>query len=219
MTRYSDPFTSEVGMTLLRVVRAHPGIHFRELARTAHLSSVGQLRHHLDRLEHNGALVELEDGRFKRFFVAGDHDPHLRPALALFARATPHRIGMLLLQRPMTRTEIRRNLACADSTLGFHLKRMVASGDLTRERGRNCCIYHLTNPELVRTVLMMQHGALVGPADPATSPTPPQAPSAPRAIPGLPPLVDAVRIAPLSGGGDSAERDATKPSRPDEGAV
>jgi DNA-binding transcriptional ArsR family regulator len=144
---------SEVAQTLHQIIKESPGIHFRSLGREAGLSSVGQLRHHLDTLRRHGAIVELQDGRFKRFFVAGEHDPRLRDGLSRFARRVPRRIAKLLLSRPMNRTEIRRNLNCADSTLGYHLNRMVELGDLKRTRGRNCCIYSLTEPEFVRYLL------------------------------------------------------------------
>jgi DNA-binding HxlR family transcriptional regulator len=150
------PRMSEVGRTIYKIVKEQPGIHFRGLGRAANLTSAGQLRHHLDRLERQGLLVELEDGRYKRFFVAGDHDRTLRPGLARFARLVPRKIGKLLLVHPMNRTELRRSLGCADSTLGYHLKRMMEQGDLEKHRGRNCCKYSLTSPELVQKVLMLQ---------------------------------------------------------------
>jgi DNA-binding transcriptional ArsR family regulator len=154
------PRMSEVGRTIYRIVKEQPGIHFRGLGRAAGLSSAGQLRHHLDRLERQGLVVELEDGRYKRFFVAGDHDRTLRPGLARFARSVPRKIGKLLLVHPMNRTELRRSLGCADSTLGYHLKRMIEQGDLEKQRGRNCCRYSLTSPELVQKVLMLQGAGL-----------------------------------------------------------
>jgi DNA-binding MarR family transcriptional regulator len=146
---------SEAGLRICRVVSEQPGIHFRGLARAATLPA-GQLRHHLDRLVRRGILVELEDGGYKRFFLAGKHDPRLRPALALFARRVPRRIGSLLLMRPMTRTELRRHLGCGDSTLGFHLARMVQAQVVTKQRDRSGCRYALAEPALARQALSMR---------------------------------------------------------------
>ena len=156
MMRKQKPRISEVGQCIRRIVTEQPGIHFRGLGRAANLSSAGQLRHHLDRLERQGVLIEIEDGRYKRFFVAGEHDPKLRPEIARFARVVPRRIAKLLLINPMNRTELRRSLGCADSTLGYHLARMVMLGDLAKSRGANCCRYSLTSEELVRKMLVMQ---------------------------------------------------------------
>ncbi|HUR62670.1 MAG TPA: hypothetical protein VM286_09945 [Candidatus Thermoplasmatota archaeon] len=190
------PRMSEVGRNIYKIVKEQPGIHFRGLGRAAQLSSAGQLRHHLDRLARQGLLVELEDGRYKRFFVAGDHDRSLRPGLARFARSVPRKIGKLLLVHPMNRTELRRSLGVADSTLGYHLKRMMEQGDLEKNRGRNCCQYSLTNAELVQKVLMLQ-GAEAGWEDDEVetaaahqvptpmAPLPGRVPQAPAELPAL----------------------------------
>ena len=157
--RRREPRVSAVGLSLQRIVRQRPGIHFRELGRAASLSSAGQLRHHLDRLERQGVLVEVEDGRYKRFFAAGEHEPGLRSEMARFARVVPRRIAKLLLARPMNRTQLRRSLGCADSTLGYHLSRMVQLGDLAKSRGPNCCRYSLTREETVRKMLLLEAAA------------------------------------------------------------
>lgn len=152
----AHPRVSEVRQRICDVVSDEPGIHFRGLGREANISSAGQLRHHLDRLNRTGRLVEIADGRYKRFFVAGEQDPETRPEIARFARVVPRRIARLLLASPMNRTELRRSLGCADSTLGYHLARMVRMGDLAKTRGSNCCNYSLTSKDFVRKILTKQ---------------------------------------------------------------
>lgn len=143
----------EVPRLLSDIVDRRPGIHFRELKRAADLSSNGQLRHHLDRLKRQGVLVEIKDGGFKRFFIAGEHDPEVRRGLARFARRVPRLIAKLLLRQSLNRTQLRQRLDCADSTLGYHLNRMIELGDLERDRRGNCCLYSLTDREFVQRVL------------------------------------------------------------------
>lgn len=145
-----------VRRVLCQVVEEQPGIHFRELEREAHVSSNGQLRHHLDRLLHDGKLLEVKDGRYRRYFLAGQHDRHLRPGLTHFARRVPRRIARVLLKGPHNRTELRRTVGCADSTLGYHLRRMAELGYLQKERSRNACSYSLVDPEFVRSVLLVR---------------------------------------------------------------
>ncbi|MFA5945094.1 MAG: hypothetical protein WC876_11590, partial [Candidatus Thermoplasmatota archaeon] len=154
MMRKQHP-VSQVGLSIRRAVKEQPGIHFRGLARAAKVTSAGQLRHHLDRLEHQGVLIEVEDGRYKRFFTAGDQDPKLRAEMARFSRTVPRRIAKLLLVSPLNRTELRRSLGCAVSTLGYHLARMVVLGDLARTRGPSSCLYSLTSADTVRKLLLM----------------------------------------------------------------
>lgn len=153
-----EPFDSQVRHALWHVIKQRPGIHFRALGRAAGVSSLGHLRHHLDHLERRDLVVEVEDGRYKRFFLTGEQPARVRHVLARLSRPVPRRIGRLLLGRPMTRTELRRSLGCADSTLGYHLSRMIDLGDLVKDRDGNKCHYMLSEPEAVKEALALQEG-------------------------------------------------------------
>lgn len=160
-----DENLSPTASSLMDIVREKPGIHFRGLARAADITSMGQLRHHVDRLRQGGKIVEVEDGRYKRYFAAGTHPPQVRRTLARFSRPVPHRIGKLLLWRPMSRAELRRTLGCADSTLGYHLARMSLHGDLVKTGMSNRCRYSLADPESVRAALLLQENGDLPPED------------------------------------------------------
>lgn len=160
-----EPELSQIALSVLHVVRERPGIHFRELARAADISSMGQLRHHLDHLQRRGLLFEIEDGRYKRFFVAGEQPAHLRKALTRFARPVPRRIGKLLLRRPLSRTELRHGLGCADSTLGYHLTRMTYLGDVVKTGSGNGRRYALSDPVTVRQALKAHEDGALSPAE------------------------------------------------------
>lgn len=178
--------THGVGANLLRIVREQPGIHFRALGRQAGLTSSGQLRHHLDRLADLGALAEVKDGRFSRFFSGGDDDPHLRQRQARLSRPVPNLIARLLGDRPMSRTELRRRLGCADSTLGYHLNRLVQVGDIQRRIGPNGHEYALSDASIAPPELPWrqppQQASQVHPVPPVTAPLVPPMPE-PRANP------------------------------------
>lgn len=135
------------------IVRERPAIHFRGLKRAADVSSNGQLRHHIDQLESENLILELEDGGYTRFFITGQHTPEVRRGLARFARRVPRVIARLLLDGSMIRTELRQALGCADSTLGYHLNRMLEQGDIQRDRNDGQSLYSLTEPEFVRRIL------------------------------------------------------------------
>lgn len=172
--------THGVGANLLRIVREQPGIHFRALGRQAGLTSSGQLRHHLDRLADLGAIAEVKDGRFSRFFSGGDEDPRVRLRQARFSRPVPNLIARLLADRPMSRTELRRRLGCADSTLGYHLNRLLQVGDIQRRVGANGHEYALADSGLVPPELPWRATPPAPIASPAAAATLP-APSAPVA--------------------------------------
>lgn len=204
--QFDEPRLQGVALRLLNIIQEHPGVHFRGLGRAAGLTSAGQLRHHVDRLVRCGAIAEVKDGRFSRYFANGEHDARNRDHLARLARPLPMQIAALLLSRPMTRTELRRRLGCADSTLGYHLNRMVRCGDLDRRPARGP--YALADPVNARHLVaylqgprndrperppatrpvhpIAQPGAAPGPADPA--PTSSSAPAATSVTAALPPL-------------------------------
>ena len=139
---------------LMQAVRAQPGIHFRALARACDVRSSGALRAHLDRLVSLGLLSEVPDGRFKRFFVMGAHDPMLDDSIARFSRQVPLTIGKLLLAQPLNRTQLRRLVGCADSTLGYHLTRMVQVGDVERTGTRTGGHYQIRDEQRVRRTIV-----------------------------------------------------------------
>ncbi|MCA1819364.1 MAG: winged helix-turn-helix transcriptional regulator [Thermoplasmatota archaeon] len=148
-----------VGLRIHSIVQQNPGIHFRGLCRAASLTSTGQLRHHLDRLARRGIVSEVADGRYRRYFPAS-HASDLQPQLARLSRPLPRRIVRLLTTGPQSRTAMRRALACPDSTLGYHLHRMLAQGDLVQQREVRGCSYALADPERVRRILAAQESAL-----------------------------------------------------------
>lgn len=144
---------SGVAGRIQTIVRNRPAIHFRGLKRAADVSSNGQLRHHINQLERDNMLMELEDGGYTRFFITGQHPPELRRGLTRFARRVPRVIARLLLGSSMIRTDLRQALGCADSTLGYHLNRMLEQGDIQRDRDDGRALYSLTAPDLVRRIL------------------------------------------------------------------
>jgi DNA-binding transcriptional ArsR family regulator len=174
---------------LYQAIRERPGIHFRALGRASGLRSAGQLRHHLDGLRRAGLVVELADGRYRRYLVTADADAGLRSCLSHFARPHARRIAASLVRRPMRRRDLQRHLGCADSTLGYHLRRLLEMGDLERRWQGGVLHYDLTDPETVRRMLRLppggDHGGPSGTglrnrreallAAPATGPTLPDA--------------------------------------------
>jgi DNA-binding transcriptional ArsR family regulator len=143
---------------VLSAVAREPGLHFRALSRATNLPA-GQLRHHLDRLRREGYLVEVEDGGYTRFFLVGNHSPRLRPAMAALGRSGPRRIAKALLLGPQRRAHLRGLLHCADSTLSFHLARLLEAGLVVRTRDGSGARYALADPAAVREALLAGAGA------------------------------------------------------------
>jgi predicted transcriptional regulator len=148
--------TNATTQRILELVESSPGLHFRGLLRQAGLTSTGQLRYHVDRLVRAQKIMEVDDGGFTRYFAAGTYDRRFRDELVRLARPLPRRVARLLLQQEMTRTSIRRQLDCADSTLGYYLSRMEQEGLVERRRTTSRNRYALVDPAGVRRVLALQ---------------------------------------------------------------
>jgi DNA-binding transcriptional ArsR family regulator len=202
--------THGVGANLLRIVREQPGIHFRALGRQAGLTSSGQLRHHLDRLADLGAIAEVKDGRFSRFFAGGEEDPRARQRQARLSRPVPNLIARLLGDRPMSRTELRRRLGCADSTLGYHLNRLVQVGDIQRRIGPNGHEYALSDTSLAPPELPWRRPA--ADADGPVAAASPLAASRPLPEPGIASLPPAALPVPSTPPTPQAPQPAPQPT-------
>lgn len=174
---------SPVGDHLCRIIHDQPGIHFRALERAASLQSTGQLRHHIDQLQRCGTVVEVSDGGFHRFFIAKDHDRRLRQRMVRFARPLAYRVARTLLRHEHSRTEIRRALGCADSTLGYYLNRMEEAGDIVRREGPRGPVYALADPQAVREVLEARGGLTPTPSEEVVKQRPATSGSAPSPAP------------------------------------
>lgn len=55
---------------ILAYLKAHPGVHFRELLRALDMGS-GALQYHLSVLERAGMIVPQRAGMYLRYFAAG----------------------------------------------------------------------------------------------------------------------------------------------------
>lgn len=118
---------------LLALVRAHPGMHLRELERASGLA-VGALRHHLDWLLAAGLVKDEEDGRLRRFFPVG-LDPPLRRALAALRPRSHRAVALHLLNHPAATTrEVAAALGFPETTAGHYLRALASAGIATRDR-------------------------------------------------------------------------------------
>jgi len=139
---------------IYQVIRKTPGIHLRELQKTANVSSMGNLEYHLDYLEKAKLVTSESDGNYKRFFGTKE-DPYLIKKLGLLRQEIPRQITIFLLLNPeATHKQILENFEIAPSTLSFHLNKMYEQEIVNRHReGRNIH-YTIENPNLLAKVLI-----------------------------------------------------------------
>jgi predicted transcriptional regulator len=135
------------------LIRAHPGLHLRELERRLG-TGLGDLRHHLRVLEDAGFVISQDDGYRTTYFpVRGFHHSDAR-LVALLRQGTPRRILLALLEGvELGFHELREAVKVSKSTLSFHLAKLVEASlvDASQRDGRNR--YGLRDPSRLTQVL------------------------------------------------------------------
>lgn len=134
-------------------VKAHPGTHLREIARSLSLP-LGTALYHLDYLTTREVLVVRQDGRYKRFFLRNSMGRREKDHVTTFRHDVPRRVAVALLDGVEgTQRVLCDALAISRSTLSFHLTQMVAQEILSVEDRRPEKRYRLTEPETARRIL------------------------------------------------------------------
>lgn len=134
---------SDTRTRIYRHIESHPGIHFRELARTLDLAT-GQVQYHLARLD--GVCQESVNGR--THYYASSFDAWERRAIAFLRRETARDILVALLERETARPgEVADHLDIARSTLEHHLDRLVEHDIVEKQRDGTRVLLRLARPE------------------------------------------------------------------------
>lgn len=141
-------------------VQANPGVHFREAQRDMELP-VGQLEFHLNEMVKKEVLVKETKAGNARFYVRDKFTKEERSVMSFLRKEVPRDIILYLLENPdSSPTDILKVFTFSGPNLSYHLKRMLKEGIIdfnTRGRER---IYHVTDPELIKTLLVMYRSTL-----------------------------------------------------------
>ncbi|MBW3582279.1 MAG: helix-turn-helix domain-containing protein [Euryarchaeota archaeon] len=128
-----------------RYVERYPGLHLAEVARGTGLGT-NHAKYHLGYLERHGLVTGRTEEGYRRFWPkeASELGPVDRipsgdkKVLALLRRPVPLRIVLSLLERDeASQVSLLADVDVAQSTLSYHLKRLVEAGVLeVDKRGR-----------------------------------------------------------------------------------
>ena len=144
---------------LLQIIKAEPGIRYRELLRHTGLVN-GVLTYHLSALEKSSVIkVDRRAGATRYFPV---NVPESESHLLSFVRHEPVReiISFILKQDMCTFNEIVAHTGKAPSTVSSHLKRLKEAGVVLVKYGEYQ-LYGLANRDLVADVLAKYRATLV----------------------------------------------------------
>ncbi len=138
---------------LIDAVRAHPGVHMRELQRRTGMPT-GLLRFHLEVLERNGELSSQKDRYYRRYYPGKTLTGDERRILSALRQSNPRRIILVLMDRGrVSHKELMVGTGFKPSTLSFYLKDLLAKGVVVREKRGRVNWYSVEEKELVVQVL------------------------------------------------------------------
>lgn len=146
---------------LFDFVRRNPGFHLREIARALDLS-ITLVDYHLRFLEKHDLVGSSMDGEYKRYYprsTPGDatagpalSEPE-KQILATLRQPVPFRVVAYLMERESaTHKEILAKVPVSPSTLSHHLKKMLATGVLSRMESRERG-YRVENPKSIARLM------------------------------------------------------------------
>lgn len=135
---------------IYRLVEEHPGIHFRDLLERLDYAQ-GTLQYHLRRLADDGLVAVSDDGKYTRYYPAGEFSESDRAVMNALRRTYSRRIiAHLLADGPLTTAELSDRLGKARSTISWHLSKLVDANLVTKERDGVAVYYALSDPDRAR---------------------------------------------------------------------
>ena len=116
-------FELKTRSVIYQYILRYPGLHYRELIRKLDISG-GTLRHHLNHLIKQEALIAKHEGRYTRYYVAKNIGNEEKKILHLLRQNTPRNIILYLITYVgASQIELSKALGKNPKTIEFHLKR------------------------------------------------------------------------------------------------
>ncbi len=104
---------------ILKRIQDRPGITFRELARELGIG-IGDLQYHLHRLEKERRVFSRKFGKRRYIFPEG-FEKDLQRLIIAISTGTRRRILLLLMDGPLSQSEIARKLGISQPTVSYHM--------------------------------------------------------------------------------------------------
>ncbi|MFB6206315.1 MAG: winged helix-turn-helix transcriptional regulator [Haloglomus sp.] len=126
-----------------------PGVHFRALLDDLEYAQ-GTLQYQLRWLADEDIVEVSDDGKYTRYYPAAEYDEADRAVMNALRREYSRRIlAHLLADRPLSTTELTDRLDKAQSTVSWHLSKLVEADLVTKERDGRSVVYDVNDPSRV----------------------------------------------------------------------
>lgn len=141
------------------LVDSNPGIHFRDLLDRLDYAQ-GTLQYHLERLAREDIVEVSDDGKYTRYYPAGEFDADERAVMNALRRTYSRRIiAHLVADGPLTTSELSDRIDKSRSTVSWHLSKLTEAGLVTKEREGRSVYYALTDPERATYLYTVYQGS------------------------------------------------------------
>jgi len=147
----SDPdIELESRRAIYQEVADTPGIHFRALLDELDYAQ-GTLQYQLRWLADEGLIDVSEDGKYTRYYPASAFDGADQAVMNALRREYSRRIlAHLLVDGPLSTTDLSDRLEKAQSTVSWHLSKLADAGLVAKERDGQRVLYRVSDPDRVR---------------------------------------------------------------------
>lgn len=139
---------------LFELISRFPGLHLREIIRRVGMSP-SNASYHIQYLVKRDIIVEVADGKLKRYYLKGKIDHTEKMILSVLRNEISRGIVLFLLLNPnMLYHDIMDNFDLEPSRLSYYLKKLVDSGIVSQIKEGRSHRYSIVDPELVAKVLI-----------------------------------------------------------------
>lgn len=154
MRRREDDLALDTRRSLFELILEYPGLHFREIVRRSGMSS-SNVEYHLRYLVKHEILVEVKDGKLKRFYVQGKVGHEDKQILSVLRKEIPRGIVLFILLEPgSTASDMQEVFELSDSQINYYTKRLLDKGIMRKDDGGGEASYYVNNEDKVASVLI-----------------------------------------------------------------
>lgn len=144
----------ETRRNIYEIIKEYPGLHMRAVKRKTDYN-LNLVKYHLKKLKEEDIITEIEKGGYKRYFPKELDDIKIdhRDKKKLSILRNEKNLGIVLFtlkNEEVSHKELNGEFDMAASTLSYHLKKLVESDILTKNKR----VYKVNEPKHISKLLL-----------------------------------------------------------------